>query len=129
MPGVPMNRLALIVLSACLPCLAAAADTPRTMQEALDASQPSAWRRPDPRDTLYLDLPAGRVVIEIARRFAPLHAANLRTLVRAKYFDGLAVLRVQEGYVTQWGDPDGGDPAKARPLGDASKTLAPEFER
>lgn len=105
------------------------APKPRTMQQVLDASQPSDWRALDPENTLYLDLPAGRVVIELAPAYAPLHAANLRTLAREHYFDGLAVLRVQDGFVTQWGDPDAEDKDKARPLGKASRTLAAEFER
>lgn len=105
------------------------APKPRTMQQVLDASQPSDWRALDPENTLYLDLPAGRVVIELAPTYAPLHAANLRTLAREHYFDGLAVLRVQDGFVTQWGDPDAEDKDKARPLGKASRTLAAEFER
>lgn len=120
------------VTLACAPALAAAgaATSPgRTMQQVLDASTPTDWRELDPRDTLYLDLPAGRVVIELASGFAPLHAANLRTLAHAHYFDGLAILRVQDNFVTQWGDPDAEDPKAARSLGEAARTLAPEFER
>ena len=100
-----------------------------TMQQVLDASKPSDWRALDPRDTLYLDLAAGRVVIELAPSYAPLHAENLRTMAREHYFDGLAILRVQDGFVTQWGDPDAEDKDKARAVGKASRTLAPEFER
>jgi cyclophilin family peptidyl-prolyl cis-trans isomerase len=102
---------------------------PKTMADVLAASKPSDWRTLDPENTLYMDLPAGRVVIELAPRFAPLHAKNIRLLAREHYFDGLAILRVQDNFVTQWGDPDGDKPAKAHPLGKASKTLAPEFER
>jgi hypothetical protein len=53
-----------------------------TMQQVLDASKPSDWRMPDPENTLYMELPGGRVVIELATQFAPLHAENIRTLVR-----------------------------------------------
>jgi peptidylprolyl isomerase len=98
------------------------AAAPRTMAEVLAATTPSDWRTPDPADTLYLDLAAGRVVIELAPRFAPEHVANIRRLVRQGYFDGLAIIRAQDNYVVQWGDPDG-----QRPLGDARKTLPPEF--
>ena len=115
-----------------LACTAAVAQTPakpQTMQQVLDASRPSDWRRPDPENTLYLDLAAGRVVIELAPDFAPLHAKNIKALVREHYFDGLAILRVQDNFVTQWGDPDAEDAKKARPFGSASKTVAPEFER
>jgi len=108
------------------------ADAPpkaQTTQQVLDASKPSDWRRPDPDNTLYLDLAAGRVVIELAPAFAPLHAKNIKTLVRGHYFDGLAIVRVQDNFVTQWGDPDAEDANQARPFGAASKTVAPEFER
>jgi peptidylprolyl isomerase len=111
------------------PSAAAPAAKPPTTQQVLEASQPSDWRGLDPDNTLYLDLAAGRVVIELAPGYAPLHAANIKTMAREHYFDGLAILRVQDNFVTQWGDPDADKPDKARPLGKASKTLAPEFER
>jgi peptidylprolyl isomerase len=63
-----------------------------------------------------MELASGQVIIELAPRFAPAHAANLRALARGGYWDGLAILRVQDNFVTQWGDPDGDDAAKARPL-------------
>ena len=109
-----------------------AADAPpkgKTMADVLAAAKPSDWRTPDPNSTLYLDLAAGRVVIELAPAFAPLHAKNIEALAHEHYFDGLAILRVQDNFVTQWGDPDSDKPDKAKPLGTASKTLAPEFER
>lgn len=102
---------------------------PPTMQQVLEASKSADWRAIDPANTLYMDLPGGRVVIELAPAFAPLHAANIKTLVHQHYFDGLAILRVQDNFVTQWGDPDAETSVKARSLGNASKTLAPEFER
>ncbi len=77
----------------------------------------------DPNDTLYVELPAGRVIIELAPEFAPLHVRNIKTLVRAKYFDGLSVERVQDNYVVQWGDPDN---RRALPAGVGK--LAPEFD-
>jgi len=101
----------------------------RTMADIVAASKPSDWRPLDPANTLYLDLAAGRVVIELAPAFAPRHAENIKTMAREHYFDGLAILRVQDNFVTQWGDPDSDKPDKARALGKAAKTLAPEFER
>jgi len=115
------------------PATAAAADAspakPRTSGDIVREAPASAWRTPDPNDVLLMTLPTGTVWIELAPRFAPRHAANIRTLVAQHYFDGLAVLRVQDNFVTQWGDPEGDKPDKAHPLGKASKTLAPEFER
>jgi peptidylprolyl isomerase len=102
----------------------AVADAPpqRTMAEVLAASQGSDWRTPEAEYTLYLDLDAGRVVIELAPRFAPEHAANVRRLARQGYFDGLAIIRSQDNFVVQWGDPE-----DKRPLGEARATLPPEF--
>ena len=95
---------------------------PRTMADVLAASSPADWRPLDPHNTLYLQLASGRVVIELAPDFAPAHAANLRTLVRQKYFDGLGVIRSQDNFVVQWGDAEG-----KRSLGEARATLPPEF--
>jgi peptidylprolyl isomerase len=102
--------------------LAAGAEATQTSAEVVAALGPGDWRALDPENTLYLELASGRVVIELAPAFAPAHAANIRTLVRQKYFDELPILRSQDNYVVQWGDPDG-----SRELGKASRTLPPEF--
>ena len=94
----------------------------RTMSDVLAATTPADWRPLDPESTLYLQLATGRVVIELAPAFAPEHVANIRTLVREKYFDGLAMIRSQDNFVVQWGDAEG-----KRSLGGARKTLPPEF--
>lgn len=101
----------------------------RTPAQILSDAPASDWRPLRPEDTLQLELPAGRVVIELAPGFAPRHAANLRALAREGYFDGLAVVRAQDGFVVQWGDPDAEDPARARPVKAAARRLAPEFTR
>ncbi|HET7757246.1 MAG TPA: peptidylprolyl isomerase [Steroidobacteraceae bacterium] len=95
-----------------------------TTAEVLAASAPSDWRPLDPQNTLYLELPAGRVIIELAPQFAPRTTANVETLARAHYFDDLPIVRSQDNYVVQWGDPDG-----RKPVGKAQRTLAAEFER
>lgn len=76
---------------------------PRTTHEILEQSQPGDWRQPDPAQTLYLDLPGGRVIIELAPRFAPAHVANIKRLVADRFFDRMAVVRVQDNFVAQWG--------------------------
>jgi cyclophilin family peptidyl-prolyl cis-trans isomerase len=83
-----------------------AAAKPVTVADLLADSPAADWRVPDPQDTLYMDLARGRVVIELASRVAPQHVANIRALARAHFFDGLAILRVQDNYVVQWDDPD-----------------------
>jgi peptidylprolyl isomerase len=81
-----------------------------TMKELLAASKSGDWRNLDPDHTLYLELATGRVVIELNPAFAPRHVANIETLARAHWFDGLAVTRVQDNFVVQWGDPLNGRP-------------------
>ncbi|WP_266159580.1 peptidylprolyl isomerase [Dyella silvatica] len=109
----------------------AASKTP-TPKELLERSKPDEWRKPAPENLLFMQLPQGRVVIELAPDFTPLHAANIRTLVREHYFDGLAVVRVQDNFVSQWGDPeddDKGDKNKLRSMGTAKHTLPSEYTR
>src|ERR1700724_868639 len=102
-----------------MPCalafLSAAAPAARqlSLPEVPAASPPADSRALDLDNTLYVDLPGGRVVIELAPRFAPLHVANIKTLTRARYFDALSIIRVQENYVAQWGDPDNRHPLPA----------------
>ena len=107
-----------------LPAAEPPARKPLTTAEVLAASAPADWRTPDPANTLYMELPAGRVIIELAPEFAPHHAANIASLARAHFFDGLAITRAQDNYVVQWGDAE-----SKKPLGDAQRTLAAEFER
>ncbi|HLW25471.1 MAG TPA: peptidylprolyl isomerase [Steroidobacteraceae bacterium] len=95
---------------------------PVTVADLLAEARAQDWRSPDPDDTLYLDLPSGRVVIELAARIAPLHVANIKTLARAHYFDGLAIVRVQDNYVVQWADPE-----HKRPVPEGVHLVAPEF--
>lgn len=102
-----------------------------TMQQVLDASKPSDWRALDPANTLYMDLPSGRVVVELDPAYAPLHAANIRTLAHEHYWDGLAILRMQDNFVTQWGDPqaEADHPTHKKSIGTAKAMVPAEFER
>lgn len=122
----PRCTLAVTAL-ACIAGAAAEAPAPPTMASVLEASTAADWRRPDPEYTLYLELSGGRVIIEMAPQFAPKHAANIRTLARQGYWDGLAILRSQDNYVVQWGDPNAENAQKRRDFGKAAATLPPEF--
>jgi peptidylprolyl isomerase len=105
-----------------------AVPSPPTMADVLAQSTASDWRRPAPEDTLYLQLPGGLVVIELASAFAPEHAANIRALAKEHYWDGLAILRSQENYVVQWGDPSA-EEKEARAFKKARKKIPAEFAR
>jgi peptidylprolyl isomerase len=99
-----------------------------TAASVLASTQTSDWRRPDPENLLCLDFGKGRVVIELAPILAPRHVANVRALVREGYFNGLAIVRVQDNYVVQWGDPDAENKDKARPIKTAQRHLPAELE-
>jgi peptidylprolyl isomerase len=121
----------------CLPLLlvgaAIAAETPKrkapTMANVLAESKPSDWRTLDPENTLYVEFASGRVVIELAPLFAPRHVANVKALARENYYDGLVIVRAQDNYVVQWGDPDAEKPELARKIQRAQRTLPAEFVR
>jgi len=88
------------------------------------AKAPAAdWTAIAPSDLLVMDLApdakgaARRVVIQLLPPpFSQGWIGNIRALAAAKWWDGTAVNRVQDGYVVQWGDPDGEDKAKAKAL-------------
>ncbi len=71
---------------------------------AMTASEGTAA---DPENTLYMDLEAGRVVIELRPDLAPQHVARIKELARAEFYDGLTFHRVIPGFMAQGGDPSG----------------------
>jgi cyclophilin family peptidyl-prolyl cis-trans isomerase len=104
--------------------LRAARQPARTMAALLAESRLTDWRPLDPDFTLYLDLPSGRVIIELAPDFAPRAVINILRLVAAGYYDGLSINRVQDNFVAQWSAA-----SDQRSAGGASATIAPEFTR
>lgn len=100
----------------------------KTMQDVLDASQPSDWRTLDPNKTIYMELASGRVIIELAPTFAPEHSKNIVALAKEKYFDGLSINRSHDNFVVQWGDPEE-DEKKRRGFKIAKQQLPAEFVR
>lgn len=100
----------------------------KTMQDVLDASQPSDWRTLDPNKTIYMELASGRVIIELAPTFAPEHSKNIVALAKEKYFDGLSINRAHDNFVVQWGDPEE-DEKKRRGFKIAKQQLPAEFVR
>ncbi|MBT5185697.1 MAG: peptidylprolyl isomerase [Kordiimonadaceae bacterium] len=61
----------------------------------------------DLENTLYLDLEAGRVVIELYNDVAPNHVTRIKELARSGFYDGITFHRVIDGFMAQGGDPDG----------------------
>ncbi len=114
------------ILLASLAATAAAAQTgawrPTPVANAPEPSEIVAnsaaadWREIDPQNLLVMDIAdvagtrGGRVVIELAPAFAPVHVANIRALARAGWWNNATIYRVQENYVTQWGNNEGETP-------------------
>ncbi|RDE06452.1 peptidylprolyl isomerase [Sphingomonas aracearum] len=62
----------------------------------------------DPENLVYLDLSdGGRVTIWLRPDVAPKMVTQFKTLVRQRFYDGLAFHRVIEGFMAQGGDPKG----------------------
>ena len=118
--------LALLAAPALAPMARAQPPKPLTPGAILARAPASDFQAVDPDDLLVIDLfKGGRVVIQLAPAFAPAHVANIRALARDHWYDGLFIERVQDDYVTQWGDPSG---KKALPKGVAEHPPA-EYER
>ncbi len=65
----------------------------------------SDWQAIPDTEIMVVTLKDGRTVhVRLAPRFAPAHVANIRALIAARWWDGTSVYRVQDNWVTQWGD-------------------------
>jgi len=98
---------------------------PTTPSEVVAASPEADWRTISADDLLLIDMKdGGRVVIQLAPLFSPVHVANIRALARSGYWNGAAIYRVQDNYVTQWGlnDSDKPWPAGVNPKPPAEYT-------
>ena len=108
---------------------------PVQAQEETDAPSPNQivdeapreeWVTIPPENLLVMTLaPATdgaerRVVIQLMPEpFSQGWVANIRTLARAEWYNGITVNRVQDNYVVQWGDPNYDNPeadGAAKPL-------------
>ncbi|QYU67351.1 peptidylprolyl isomerase [Leptolyngbya sp. 15MV] len=126
----PLLSLA-TVLALALP--AAAQDAPQgapSPGEIVAAAPAADWIAIAPEDLIVMTLApdaAGeprRVMIQLMPApFSQGWVANIRTLARANWYDGIAVTRVQDNYVVQWGDPNGEDAAKAKPLPEGLRVM------
>src|SRR4051812_29294694 len=97
-------RSLLLMSAAALLIGAAPAKKLLTPNDIVAQSPASAWKAIPADDLMVVDLAnGGRVVVQLAPAFAPVHVANIKALARGKYWDGATVYRVQDNYVAQWG--------------------------
>ncbi|MEJ6005118.1 peptidylprolyl isomerase [Paucibacter sp. AS339] len=135
-PRLSWLAAALLIAGSGTPALAAsaaaktnaAAGKTLSSAELIAQSPDSEWRPLAPENTLLMELPQGQVLIELAPRFAPRHVANIRALAQGGFYDGLAIVRVQDNFVAQWGDPNADEAGLAKPLSaGASAKIPAEF--
>lgn len=118
----------LLLLTAAVMLIGAAPAKPKllTPNDIVAGAPASAWKTIEPDDLLVMDLAnGGRVVVQLAPQFAPVHIANIKALARSNYWDGATVYRVQDNYVAQWGQNETDKPL---PAGVAAKPAA-EYHR
>lgn len=58
-------------------------------------------------DVVYLDTKDGRITIKLRPDLAPKHVAQVKTLVKNGFYDGIVFHRVIDGFMAQTGDPTG----------------------
>jgi peptidylprolyl isomerase len=74
-------------------------------------------------DTLYLDVPKGRVTIKLRPDLAPKTVERIKELAREGFYDGIVFHRVIDGFMAQTGDPRGDG------TGGSGKHLKAEFSK
>ena len=68
----------------------------------------TAWAAADADNTLVMTLKnGGKVVIRLRPDWAPKHVAQIETLVKRGFYDGIVFHRVIPGFMAQTGDPTG----------------------
>jgi peptidylprolyl isomerase len=73
----------------------------------LIAAAGAALAEDDAANTMILTTKHGKVVIRLRPDLAPKHVAQIKTLVKRKFYDGIVFHRVIPGFMAQTGDPTG----------------------
>jgi len=118
----------LLALAATTTAQESSAKKKPVMADLLENSTSNDWRPLNASNLIYMELGNGTVIIELAPEFAPNHVNNIKALVKEKFWDGLAVVRSQDNYVVQWGDPKSEKEEEKRKVKEAKETLPPEFD-
>src|SRR5688572_735582 len=67
----------------------------------------AAQQAADPQNTIFLDTKDGRITIRLRPDLAPKHVAQIKTLAKRGFYDGVPFHRVIDGFMAQTGDPTG----------------------
>ncbi|MGD0764457.1 MAG: peptidylprolyl isomerase [Roseiarcus sp.] len=67
----------------------------------------AALAEDDAQNTLILATKHGKIVIRLRPDLAPKHVAQIKKLVKRKFYDGIVFHRVIPGFMAQTGDPTG----------------------
>ncbi len=70
----------------------------------LQAAGEPTWRELNPENTVFVEMPAGLVIIELNPAFAPETVKQFKQLAGDRFYDGLSFYRVIDGFVAQGGD-------------------------
>ena len=81
-------------------------------ESAVTAAQAEDAQKQDPqkqdlKNTIYLDTKDGRITILLRPDLAPKHVAQIETLTKKGFYNGLVFHRVIDGFMAQTGDPTG----------------------
>ena len=134
----PFMRTAFLVAAAtiALALPAAAQEEPKgapAPSEIVAAAPKSDWVAIPAEDLLVMTLapdadgkPRTVVIQLMPAPFSQGWIHNIRLFARAKWYDGISVNRVQDNYVTQWGDPNYDNPeatGKPKPLPEGLRVM------
>jgi peptidylprolyl isomerase len=85
------------------------------------------WRPVALENIVVFETPLGRMVLELAPAFAPIHIKAIRQFVAEGRFDSGAITRVQDNYVIQWAARPRAADAPALPI--PLPEMPPEYEQ
>ena len=79
----------------------------RSPSTIIGSASADVWQQVNNDDVLRIDLPTGRVYVQLNPQLAPGHVDNIKKLAREGFYDGLNVYRFVESFVAQGGDQSG----------------------
>ncbi len=132
-----MKKLSITIAALALTLPASAQDEPQgapSPNQIVDAAPSEEWVAIPAEDLLVMTLAPDvkgnerKVMIQLMPApFSQGWVSNIRTLARAKWYDGISVNRVQDNYVVQWGDPGHDNPesgeVETKPLPEGLKVM------